>query len=90
MERRGDESFFLQFHFLRIYKYTNLHIFFSFVVVLQTVGKLYLAGSGPLTSIAPLAGGYLAVSSFNSGIFIGKFDANPDWTDQALSLISNY
>jgi len=56
----------------------------------ETVGKLCLPGSGPLTSIGTLDDGTIVVSSFNSGIFIAKFDPNPDWSSQALALISNY
>ena len=57
---------------------------------IQTLGKLYLAGSGPLTSVGPFSDGTLAVSSFNSGVLVTKFDPNPDWTNQALVLTSNY
>ena len=54
------------------------------------LGKLCLGGSGPLTSIGVFPDGKMAVSSFNAGVYVAKFDPNPDWTNQALVQLSNY
>ena len=77
--------------FLVLQTMSLLYLTFHFLfLLLKTLGKLYLAGSGPLTAVGTFPDGTLVVSSFNSGVYVTKFDPNPDWTNQALVLTSNY